>query len=95
VPVVVAAGNGNRDAGLSAPANTADAITVLAFENALDQRASYSNYGLLVDISAPGSTVASAAVNTTSDFVQYSGTSMATPIGKLTFFLLLFYTRKR
>jgi len=51
--VVVAAGNDSADATLSAPANCAGVITVAASTRQGD-RASYSNFGRRVDISAPG-----------------------------------------
>ena len=51
--VVVAAGNANTDAGQFTPANCANVITVAA-TNRQGARASYSNYGALVDVSAPG-----------------------------------------
>jgi len=53
VVVVAAAGNSNRDAlGLS-PANEPNVITVAA-SNFNDGKASFSNYGAKIDISAPG-----------------------------------------
>lgn len=51
--VVVAAGNDNSDVTGHAPASCANVITVGA-TGALGQRASYSNYGAGVDVSAPG-----------------------------------------
>ncbi|KAJ3526668.1 hypothetical protein NMY22_g10076 [Coprinellus aureogranulatus] len=57
--VVVAAGNSNVDAINSSPARVPEAVTVGA-SNILDQRASFSNYGALVDVFAPGQNVISA-----------------------------------
>ncbi|MFZ9889868.1 MAG: S8 family serine peptidase, partial [Myxococcota bacterium] len=57
--VVVAAGNEARDAAEVTPANAPGAITVAALGNrgdvrALPTQASYSNFGSLIDIAAPG-----------------------------------------
>jgi serine protease len=51
--VVVAAGNSNADASGYQPANCNGVITVAATTRS-GSRAAYSNYGSLVDISAPG-----------------------------------------
>ena len=53
VTAIVAAGNDNQDAGEYSPASTPSVITVGATTIA-DARASYSNYGAVVDIWAPG-----------------------------------------
>lgn len=53
VTVVVAAGNENQDASNVTPASCTGVITVGATTNS-DTRASYSNYGSIVDIAAPG-----------------------------------------
>lgn len=53
VTTIVAAGNDNTDAGDSSPASAPSVITVGATTIA-DARASYSNYGAVVDIWAPG-----------------------------------------
>ncbi|HWL36527.1 MAG TPA: S8 family serine peptidase [Frankiaceae bacterium] len=89
--VVVAAGNENTNASSSQPANCANVVTVAALDRA-GNRASYSNYGTVVDVSAPGgeTDVAGAdgiasTLNTgtttpgTETYVYYEGTSMATP----------------
>lgn len=64
------------DADLTSPASTREAITVGA-SDITDSRAYYSNFGLPVDIFAPGSNVTS----TWNDggYAVHSGTSMATP----------------
>lgn len=54
----VAAGNSNDDALWYSPARSPSAITVGA-TTILDARASFSNYGALVDIYAPGQNVIS------------------------------------
>ncbi len=51
--ITVAAGNESGDAADSAPANCSGVITVGANARGGD-RASYSNFGLRVDVSAPG-----------------------------------------
>ncbi|MGX1567735.1 S8 family peptidase [Streptomyces sp. NPDC055506] len=89
--VVVAAGNENQNVSNSSPANCNNVISVAA-TNRAGSRASYSNYGSLVDISAPGgetrtstangilSTLNSGAKTPSSEnYAYYQGTSMATP----------------
>lgn len=51
--VVVSAGNDNSDASGKTPANIECVITVAAVDQA-DGRSSFSNYGELVDVAAPG-----------------------------------------
>jgi cerevisin len=53
VTVVVSASNGNIDASDYSPANNSYAITVGA-TTIYDAKASYSNYGVVLDIWAPG-----------------------------------------
>lgn len=53
VTIVVAAGNSNKDSSTFVPASCNGVITVGATKPD-DQRASYSNYGNVVDIAAPG-----------------------------------------
>lgn len=78
--VVVAAGNEKTDASKSMPGNVASAVTVAAVDKNLTI-AEYSNYGSIVDISAPGDDILSSVPPEIedSDFVEYSGTSMAAP----------------
>lgn len=91
VTFVAAAGNDNFDARKAEPANCNDAITVAATDWE-GKRAYYSNYGLLVDVAAPGGNAklggnamilsthndgARVAGNYTWSFMQ--GTSMAAP----------------
>ncbi|WP_369195257.1 S8 family peptidase [Streptomyces djakartensis] len=89
--VVVAAGNENMNASNASPANCSGVITVAA-TNRAGSRASYSNYGSIVDISAPGgetrTTTANGILSTlnsgtktpsTESYAYYQGTSMATP----------------
>lgn len=91
VTVVVAAGNSNTNAASFAPASCAGVITVAA-TNRSRNRASYSNFGSTVEISAPGgetgtsltdgvlSTLNTGTQGPVADsYAFYQGTSMATP----------------
>ncbi|KAF8645749.1 hypothetical protein AX16_007616 [Volvariella volvacea WC 439] len=78
VHVVVAAGNSNANAANYSPARAPSAITVGATTIA-DARASFSNYGAVVDIFAPGNAVISSYIGSTSATASLSGTSMASP----------------
>ncbi|MFH9657604.1 S8 family peptidase [Streptomyces sp. NPDC017248] len=78
VTYAVAAGNSNANASSYSPARVTEAITVGATTNT-DARASYSNYGSVVDVFAPGSSI-TAGWNTGDTATNtISGTSMATP----------------
>lgn len=74
----LAAGNSASDASGFTPARTAEAITVGA-TTSTDGFASYSNYGAVVDILAPGSAITSAWYTGSNVINTISGTSMATP----------------
>ncbi|RDW76078.1 subtilisin-like serine protease PR1A-like protein [Coleophoma crateriformis] len=78
VTVVVAAGNNNANAANYSPASAASAITVGAIDQN-DARASFSNYGSVLDVFAPGVSVLSAWIGSTTATNTISGTSMATP----------------
>ncbi|KIO19644.1 hypothetical protein M407DRAFT_16094 [Tulasnella calospora MUT 4182] len=78
VHAVVAAGNNARDASTTSPARVPSAITVGATTIA-DVMASFSNYGPLVDIYAPGQNVISSWIGSNTATKNISGTSMATP----------------
>ncbi|KAH8800524.1 serine protease [Flagelloscypha sp. PMI_526] len=78
VHVVVAAGNSNTDAGSTSPARAPSAVTVGA-TTITDARASFSNYGSVVDIWAPGQDIISAYGTSDTATASLSGTSMATP----------------
>lgn len=78
VTYCVAAGNDYADAKNYSPAHVAAAITVAATAGT-DVFASYSNYGPVVDILAPGSSVKSDYYTSNTATATMSGTSMATP----------------
>ncbi|MFE9686336.1 S8 family serine peptidase [Streptomyces sp. NPDC006285] len=78
VTYAVAAGNENTNASTRSPARVGEAITVGA-TTSTDARASYSNYGTVLDLFAPGSSITSAWGTGDSATNTISGTSMATP----------------
>lgn len=78
VHVAVAAGNSNTDAGTTSPARATSAVTVGASTIA-DARASFSNFGSVVDVFAPGQNIISSWIGSTTATNNISGTSMATP----------------
>ncbi|QKW08940.1 S8 family peptidase [Streptomyces sp. NA04227] len=78
VTFAVAAGNESTDASTKSPARVAEAITVGSTTNT-DARSSFSNYGSVVDIFAPGSSITSAWNSSDSATNTISGTSMASP----------------
>ena len=78
ITVVVAAGNESTDSCTKSPASAPNAITVRATASD-DSRAFYSNFGACIDIFAPGSSIISAGISSTTATAQMSGTSMASP----------------
>ncbi|MDY4338943.1 S8 family peptidase [Xanthomonas sp. LF07-6] len=81
--VVVAAGNSSTNVSSSVPANCNNVIAVAATTSSR-AKASYSNYGAGIDISAPGSNILSTLNDGTTtpgnpSYASYNGTSMATP----------------
>ena len=89
--VVVAAGNAAMDAAGFTPANCAGVVTVAAVDRR-GARAYYSNYGMVVDVAAPGGDMRLAAadgiLSALNDgtaapgadaYAYYQGTSMAAP----------------
>ena len=78
VTYAVAAGNSNANAANSSPARVGAAITVGA-STRTDARSSFSNFGSVVDIFAPGSAILSAFNTSNTATATLSGTSMATP----------------
>ena len=83
VTVVVAAGNDNANAAGFSPASCNNVVNVASVTSA-SARSSFSNYGTLIDVSAPGSGILS-TLNTgtagpgTESYASYNGTSMAAP----------------
>lgn len=78
IVLVVAAGNESSDAATHSPASAPEAITVAA-ASFRDKLASFSNYGSLIDIAAPGSAILSSVIGSNTATDVYSGTSMASP----------------
>jgi subtilisin family serine protease len=78
VTVVVAAGNEGQNAANVSPASATSAITVGASTTS-DRRTSWSNYGSVVDVYAPGVDILSASYQGETYYTRMSGTSMATP----------------
>jgi subtilisin family serine protease len=78
VTFVVAAGNSNANAGNYSPSRVGEAITVGSTTSS-DARSSFSNYGSVVDIFAPGSSITSAWYTSDTATNTISGTSMASP----------------
>ncbi|PZO08472.1 MAG: peptidase S8 [Lysobacteraceae bacterium] len=81
--VVVAAGNSNFDAANFSPASCNNVVNV-ASVTSVSARSGFSNFGSLIDVAAPGSTIAStvnsgATVPVAEGYAYYSGTSMAAP----------------
>ncbi|MGW4745797.1 S8 family peptidase [Streptomyces sp. NPDC004290] len=78
VTYAVAAGNSGTNASSTSPARVAAALTVGATSNT-DAKASWSNYGSVLDLFAPGVSI-TAGWNTSDTATNtISGTSMATP----------------
>ncbi|WP_327113172.1 S8 family peptidase [Streptomyces sp. NBC_01341] len=78
VTFAVAAGNESSDAGEGSPSRVPEAITV-ASSTKDDEQSSFSNFGSVVDIYAPGSDITSAWNESDDATNTISGTSMATP----------------
>ena len=81
--LVIAAGNSNTNVSNASPANCNNVVAV-ASVTSTGARSSFSNYGALIDVAAPGSSILS-TLNSGSTtpgsetYASYSGTSMATP----------------
>jgi len=85
--VVVSAGNSNADAANTTPANCNHVLTVAALGRT-GARASYSNFGAVVDIAAPGGDGGNSVWSTfnagttgpgAESYAGFNGTSMAAP----------------
>ncbi|WP_327131454.1 S8 family peptidase [Streptomyces sp. NBC_01343] len=78
VTFAVAAGNESADAGQGSPSRVPEAITV-ASSTIDDEQSSFSNFGSVVDLYAPGSDITSDWNDSDTGTKTISGTSMATP----------------
>jgi subtilisin family serine protease len=76
VAVAVAAGNDGADASTKSPASEPSVLTVAAHDSA-NVNASWSNFGSLIDLSAPGVSILS--TSSSGSTTTMSGTSMASP----------------
>lgn len=85
--VIVAAGNDNVNVSGSSPANCSGVVAIAATRKD-GGRASYSNYGTLIDVAAPGGDTGGLILSTLNagtnapgadNYANYAGTSMATP----------------
>jgi len=79
--VVAAAGNdnSNNDSHHFYPSDLNHVVTVAAL-GAGDQRAYFSNYGHVIDISAPGQGIYSTIHYSAGGYASWQGTSMASPV---------------
>ncbi|WP_326599119.1 S8 family peptidase [Streptomyces sp. NBC_01803] len=78
VTYAIAAGNSGADASTASPARVTEAITVGATDRN-DAKPSWSNYGPIVDIFAPGVDITAGWKTSDTSTNTISGTSMATP----------------
>jgi subtilisin family serine protease len=74
--LVWAAGN----SGVSLSGNREDSVIVVGATDQNDARASFSNYGPLVDLFAPGVSILTTSRSSATAYAFVSGTSFATPI---------------
>jgi len=75
--ICAAAGNENTTSLIYPAASDNKAVLAVGATDSNDQKASFSNYGDWLHVSAPGVNIYSAYLNST--YLQMSGTSMATP----------------
>ncbi|MFI8851165.1 S8 family serine peptidase [Streptomyces sp. NPDC053499] len=78
ITVVASAGNDSGNASAASPARVTQAITVAASDQK-DRRGSFSNYGKVVDLYAPGVDIVSASNKSNTAARTMWGTSMAAP----------------
>jgi len=74
----VSAGNSAKDASSASPARVRPANTIGACDGS-NRMASFSNFGSLIDVFAPGVNILSAWIGSTTATNILSGTSMSTP----------------
>ncbi|MDD4976217.1 MAG: S8 family serine peptidase, partial [Bacteriovorax sp.] len=77
VVYAIVAGNSSANAVYFSPAHTVEALTIGAYSASSNTWASFSNYGSIIDVLAPGVNVLSTYKGSTTAIM--SGTSMATP----------------
>jgi hypothetical protein len=73
IVMTVAAGNSNLNVSTASPARVQQAITV-GSTDINDAKSSFSNFGTLVDIHAPGRNITSAWITSSGAFNTISGT---------------------
>jgi len=78
IATVIAAGNDGYDFQVGAPGCISSAITV-ANSTKTDGLAASSNWGNLIDVVAPGSSILASYTNGTNGYAYLTGTSMASP----------------
>ncbi len=80
IATVIAAGNDGANAQVGAPACISSAITVASSTKA-DVRSDFSNWGVLIDLVAPGNDILSSYLDGSSDaqYATQNGVSTATP----------------
>lgn len=76
ITVIIAAGNNGKDASLYSPAHIKEAITVGSY-NQNNKFSTFSNYGNLINILAPGESIYTTTLNSGKGYG--SGTSFAAP----------------
>jgi hypothetical protein len=76
ITYVVAAGNSGDDASLYSPSRVGQAL-IAGSTSLNDARSTFSNWGPVVDLFAPGEAIASAAIENDTEFAIASGTSAA------------------
>ncbi|KAK3986777.1 putative cuticle-degrading protease precursor [Cladorrhinum sp. PSN332] len=92
--LAVAAGNDNANAANYSPASAPSACTVGSTANP-NSKSSFSNYGAVVDIHAPGTSILSAWYTSNTATNTISGTSMASPhVAGLAAYFLTLYGKK-
>ncbi|GAA2551607.1 hypothetical protein GCM10010435_22240 [Winogradskya consettensis] len=78
IPYAIAAGNSGVNAGTTSPARVTEALTVGATSRT-DAKASWSNYGSVLDLFAPGVDITSAWRTSNTATYTGSGTSFSSP----------------
>jgi len=78
VTYAVSAGNANQDASNQSPARVTQAVTVGATDIS-DNRASFSSFGPVLDLFAPGVNTPSASAASDTATVSFTGTSASAP----------------